>query len=71
MFELAQYDGVAQVEIGRGRVHAQLHAQRLATGAGFYEFGAEFRFANDFRRAFFNVGELLVNRGEVGHAVRL
>jgi hypothetical protein len=30
--QLSQHDRVAKVDVGRGRVHAQLHAQRAALG---------------------------------------
>ena len=33
MLELAQHDGVSEVQIGGGRIHPQLHAQRFAGGA--------------------------------------
>ena len=68
VLELAQHDGVAEVKIGSGRVHAELHAQRLAGGAGLLELGAQVALANDFRAAFLDVGELFVNRCEVWHA---
>ena len=61
MFELADEDGVAEVQIRRGRVEAGFHAQRLAGGTRFLQLLAQLGFANDFRRAFTNVGELLVD----------
>ena len=61
MFQLAQHDGVAQVQVGRGRVHAQLHAQRLAGLARSFELRAQIFFANNFRRALAQIGELFVH----------
>ena len=67
MFELAKKHGVAEMKVGRSGIESRLYAQRLAGGARFFELGAEFTLADDFRGAFFYVGELFVNRGEVGH----
>ena len=61
MFQLAQHDGVAEVQVGRRGVHAQLHAQRLAGFQRSFELRAQILFANDFRRALAQIGELLVD----------
>ena len=52
MLHLAQQDGVAQMQIGRGGVEAGLHAQR-ATGSarGLYQALAQILFANDLGKA--------------------
>ena len=65
MFELSQNDGVAQVQVGRGRVHAQLHAQRLAGLVRGFELRAQIFFANDLRRALAQVGDLFVDGREL------
>src|SRR6266550_4523116 len=65
MFELSQNDGVAQVQVRRGRVHAQLDAQRLAGLGRRFELGAQIFFTNNFRRAFAQVGDLFVYRLEL------
>ena len=64
MFQLAQHDGMAEVQVGSGRVHAQLHAQRLARGARLLQLGAQFGLANDFRGAFLEISKLFVDRSE-------
>ena len=43
VLELAEEHGVAEVEVGRGRVEAGFHAQRLAGGTGLFQLGAQAR----------------------------
>ena len=61
MLQLAQDNGVAQVNIGRGGIDAEIDAQRLAGLRGLLELGAQILFANDFRGAFAEIGELFVD----------
>ena len=51
MLQLAQHHGVAKMQVGSGRVHAELHAQRLARGARLLQLGAQIGLADNFRRA--------------------
>ncbi len=62
MFELAQQDGVAEVQVGSGRIEARLYAQRLARSARAFEFRAQFGFLDNLRRALLEVCQLFVNR---------
>ena len=55
VLHLAQQDGVAQVQIGRGGVEARLHAQRPAGLGGEHQPLAQILFANDLRHAFAEV----------------
>ena len=64
MFQLAQHDGVPKVQVGSGRVHAELHAQRFARGARLLQLGAQFGLADDFRRALLEIRQLFVDRCE-------
>src|SRR3984885_3758060 len=61
MLQLAQNDGVAEVNIGRGGIHAEVGAQRFAGFCGLFEPRLQVLFADDFSRAFPQVGQLLVN----------
>ena len=56
VFELAQQDGVAEVQVGSGGIEAGLDAQGLAGGAGLLQLRAQFGFFDDLGRAFFDVG---------------
>ena len=69
MFQLAQHDGVAEVEIGGRGVHAEIHAQRLPGFQRFIKACLERFFGNNFRDAFFDVSELLFDEFEfvAGH----
>ena len=64
VFQLAQQHGVAEMQIGRGRIEAGFHAQRLVRSQRFFELGAQFGLLHNLRRAFLDVGELFVNGGE-------
>ena len=65
MFHLAQQDGVAQVQIGRGGVEAGLHAQGPTLARGLCQPFAQILFTNDLGEALFEIGELFVD-GEHG-----
>src|SRR5207302_6049294 len=67
VFELAQHDRVAEVQVGSSRVHSELHAQRLACRTGLFKFGAQFGFADDFRCSLLDICELFVYRREPWH----
>src|SRR5208282_2808420 len=69
MFELAQQDGMAEVEVGSSRIEARLHPQRLAGSERAFELGAQFGFLDDLGRALLDVSQLFVNRGKVCHVV--
>src|ERR1035438_7416126 len=69
MFELAQQDRVPQVQIGSGWIEARLHPQRFARSERTFEFGAQFGFLNNLRRALLDVCQLFVNRWKVSHVV--
>src|ERR1035438_8360791 len=62
-------DRVPQVQIGSGWIEARLHPQRFARSERTFEFGAQFGFLNDLRRALLDVCQLFVNRWKVGHVV--
>jgi hypothetical protein len=51
--EFSQDDGMAEVQIGRARIHSQFHAE----GPAERELLFQFRFADDLRRALFEGGE--------------
>ena len=61
MFQFAQHDSVAQVQIGRRRVHTEFYAKRTACLRGELQFRAQIFFADDFSRAAPDVRELLVH----------
>ena len=61
VLHLAQQHGVAQVQIGRGRVEAGLDAQFAAGFGGLDQAFAQVFFADDLRHAFAQVGELFVD----------
>ena len=61
MFQLAQHDGVSQMNIRRGRIHAEIRPQRFPRLRRLLELRAHLAFRNDFRRALFQVRQLLVN----------
>ena len=69
VLELAQHHGVPEVQIGSGRVHAELHAQRLARGARLLQLGAQVGLADDLRRTLLEISQLFVDRSEVGMRV--
>src|SRR6185437_2416785 len=64
VFQLAKHHGMAEVQVGRGGIDAEFHAQRLARRAGALDFGAQLLFANDFGGAFAQGCELLVGGAE-------
>src|SRR4051794_35854593 len=67
MFQLADEDGVAKMKVRRGWVESCFHAQRLAGLSRFLQLLAQFRLADDLRRALFYVCELLVYRRKIRH----
>ena len=68
VFEFAEDDGVAEVQIGSGGIDAEIDAEGFAGFDGFGELCFQFFFANDFGAAFFEVGELFFNGFEIrGH----
>src|ERR1700681_3447256 len=69
MFELAQQDRVAQVQIGRGRIEARLHSQRLARSERAFQLCAQLGFLDDLRRALLDVRQLVVKRWKDSHVV--
>src|SRR5271157_5835678 len=69
MFELAQQDGVPQVQVGRSRIEARLHLERLARSERAFELRAQFGFLDNLRRALLEVCQLFVNRWKVSHVV--
>jgi len=58
VFQLAKDHGVAQMNIRRGWVHAQIDAKRLSGLRRLFELRLQILLANDFGDAFFQVGEL-------------
>ena len=62
VLELAHQHGVAQVQVGRGRVETGLHAQGAAGLTRLLEALAQIGDADDLRRAFLQVVQLFVNR---------
>jgi hypothetical protein len=59
MLHFAEEDGVAEVEVGGRGVEAGFDAQGAASGVGGEEALAEVLFADDFGKAFAEVGELV------------
>src|SRR5262249_12491741 len=68
MFHLADENGMPNVQIGSSGIKTGLHPQRLAGFERLLQPLAQFGFADDFRCAFLDVRELLVNRREVRHS---
>ena len=64
VFQLAHEHGVAQVQVGRGRVEAGLHPHGLARRARLLQPLAQVAFTNDLRRALAQVSQLLFNLGK-------
>ena len=64
VLQLAQNHRVAEMQVGSGRVHAELHAQRFARGARLLQLGAQVGFADDFRGALLEIRQLFVDRCE-------
>src|SRR5208337_3509241 len=69
MFQLAQQNRVPEVQIGRGRIEARFHPQRLARSERAFELGAQFGFLDNLRRALLEVCQLFFDRWKVGHVV--
>jgi hypothetical protein len=65
VLQLAQHNGVAEMQIGRSRVHPQLNSQRLARSPRLLQLCAQFSLANNFRGALLEVSQLLIDRCEV------
>ena len=61
MLELAQKYRVTEMQVGRGRIEASFDPNGLARGTRFFEPRAQVGLSDDFRGAFFNVGQLFVN----------
>ncbi len=59
--ELANYDCVAQMNIGSGRIGPKLHAQRLAGFGRLLELRTQFGLANDLGGPFAEISELFVD----------
>jgi hypothetical protein len=57
------------MKIGRGGVEPSFDPHGFAGRVGLFQLGAEIRLADDFRRAFLDVGELFVNWGKGRHAI--
>ena len=53
MLQLAEDDGVAEMNVGRRGVHAEIHAQGCARFQRLLKLGGQLRFGNDFGDAFF------------------
>ena len=60
--QFSQHHGVAQMNIRGSRIHSQIHPQRFSGLERLLELGLQLLFANNFRRALFQVRELLVHR---------
>ena len=58
MLKLSQDNRVAKVNVRRGRIDAEIDAEGNASLERFFEARFQFVFANNFRDAFFQVGEL-------------
>ncbi len=56
---LVQHDGVADVDVRRGRVEPELDPQRLAGRPGALQLGGDFGFDQEFVRAAFEYLELV------------
>ena len=63
MFHLAQQNGVAQVQVGRGGIEAGFHPQRAAGLGRLHQAFAQIFFANDLRQTLLQVGHLFVDGG--------
>jgi hypothetical protein len=61
---------VAQVNVRRGGIHAELHPERFSGLCGSLEFRFQIFFADDFRDALAQVGKLLVRRQELDVSIR-
>ncbi len=70
VFQLAQHHGVAQVNVRRGRIHAELRPQRLSGLRRGLEFRFQIFFADNFRGALAQVGKLLIHRQKLAILVR-
>ena len=62
VLHLAQQDGVAKVQVGRGGIKAGFHPQRTVVLQGGGQALAQIFFANQFGEALFQVRQLLLNR---------
>ena len=71
VLKLAQKNGVAEMEIGRGRIEPRLDAKRLARRQRLLQLGAKLGLLHDFRGTLFDVSELFVDRRETGHRVKI
>ena len=63
--EFANHNCVAQVNVGRGRIGAEFHAQRLAGARGACQLRAQFVLTNDLDCAFAQVRKLFVDGHEL------
>jgi len=64
LFQFAQHHRVAQVNIRRGRVHAEIHAQRLIFLKRIEQLVLQLLFTDDFRGAFGRERKLFQHRLE-------
>lgn len=64
--QLAQHDGVPEVEVGAGRIAAELDAQRDACHGAFFQLGAQAVGGQQVSDAAGEFGELLGD-GREGH----
>ena len=66
VLQLADHHGVAQVNVRRRGIDAQLHAQGLAGLERLFQLRAQLRFGHDLRHALFQVRELFFHWSEIG-----
>ncbi len=67
--QLAHEHGVAQVQVGRGRIESGLHAQGAAGFAAVFKALAQVAHADDLRRAFLKQVHLFVYWQEMIHVI--
>ncbi len=69
VLQLAHQHRMAEMQVGRSGIESRLHAHGLAGGERLLDPLAQVALADDLRRAFAQVGELLVNRREWRHVL--
>ena len=71
MFQLAHQDGMAEVQIGRGRIECPPSPAAACPWCAISRASRKSDLADDLRRALLDISDLFINGNEVRHENRL